>query len=58
MTSVTIPACITFIGESAFQNRDALTDACYAGSETQWNSIPIGSDSGNLSNATVPFSVT
>lgn len=42
--TVTLPSTLTEIGEAAFQQCEGLTTVNFAGDESTWNSITIGSD--------------
>ena len=42
VTNVVLPESVTSIGDSAFENCDALTDICYGGSKADWAKIQIG----------------
>ena len=53
LTSVTIPDSVTSIGGRAFSECSNLIDVYYSGTEDQWNSIAIGSNNENLTNATI-----
>ncbi|MCD7784833.1 MAG: hypothetical protein LUH18_04540 [Oscillospiraceae bacterium] len=53
--AVVIPVSITTIGENAFQGSEALTNVYYAGNESAWNSITIGSGNANLTNAFIHY---
>ena len=51
LTSVTLPNSVTFIGYNAFYYCDGLEAVYYIGTEEEWNLIDIGSDNGNLQEA-------
>jgi len=55
LTSITIPSNMTSIGDYAFHNCDALTDVYYAGDESVWGSIAVGSNNDRLTSATKHF---
>ena len=55
LTSVMMGKSVTSIGDSAFDYCDQLTDVYYAGSESDWYKISIGSWNGSLLNATIHF---
>ena len=52
LTSVTIPDSVTSIGDLAFYNCRGLTTVYYAGTESEWAKISIGSYNSNLTSAT------
>ena len=52
LTSITIPDSVTSIGNSAFSDCGGLTHVAYTGTQTQWNSISIGSSNTNLTGTT------
>lgn len=56
MKSITIPANITKISNNAFELCNALTDVYYAGTETKWKSVEIGSNNDSLVNAIIHYS--
>ena len=51
LISVTIPASVTSIGNYAFEMYNSLAVVYYGGTESQWDSIAIGSGNRNLTNA-------
>ncbi len=55
LKSVTIPDSVTSIGDEAFLGCTSLTDVYYAGTETQWNNISIGSNNECLINAEIHY---
>ncbi len=55
LSSVSIPESVTYIAASAFEDCKAITDVYYAGSNSQWNAITIGSYNGNLKTANIHF---
>ena len=55
LTSIVIPNSVTSIGSSAFRDCTNLKNVYYTGSETQWNSIRIGSNNSYLTNATIYY---
>jgi len=55
LTSVSIPVSVGRIGNYAFSACEKLTDVYYAGSQTQWNAIPIGTDNDCLTGAKFHF---
>ena len=52
LTSITIPSSVTSIGNNAFLWCDSLNTVYYTGTESDWNTISIGSSNYNLTNAT------
>ena len=52
LTSVVIPDSVTSIGDYAFYNCSSLSHLVYTGTQSQWNSISIGSSNTKLTNAT------
>jgi len=51
MTTITIPANITSIGEYAFFYCDSLTDVYFEGTQAQWDAITMGPGNEQLLNA-------
>ncbi|MBQ7345825.1 MAG: leucine-rich repeat protein, partial [Oscillospiraceae bacterium] len=58
LTTVTIPATVTVIGEGAFSGCDSLTDVYHGGYQEQWEQVTIGGDNDALTAATVHFAHT
>lgn len=55
LKTITIPASVISIGSAICQRCTALTDVYYKGTETQWNTISIGVNNTNLTNATIHY---
>lgn len=55
LTSLTIPVSLTSIESSAFEMPKNLPNVYYAGSETQWQAIKIGSFNGCLTSAIIHY---
>ena len=55
LTSVTIPDSVESIGNWAFAHCASLTDVYYAGGQSQWNAISIGSNNDDLTSATIHY---
>ena len=55
LESVIIGSGVTEIGECAFELCNKLTDVSYHGTESEWNSINIGSYNDQLTNASITF---
>ena len=55
LTSVTIPASVTSIGQDAFDKCTSLTSIMFNGTQEQWNNINIKSGNDALANATIIF---
>ena len=55
ITSVTIPKSVTEIRQAAFSYCYNLTDACYDGTEAQWQEISIGSNNEYLTGAAIHY---
>ena len=53
--SVTIGNSVESIGNYAFYNCDDLANVYYVGTQSQWESISIGSSNGRLTSATVHY---
>ena len=51
LTSITIPDSVTSIDGWAFRNCRGLKTVYYKGGKSEWDKISIGSDNGNLTNA-------
>ena len=58
LKEITIPANVTTIGQEAFLNCSSLTDIYFAGTESQWNQISVGSGNTVLATATKHFGWT
>ena len=58
LQKVYMPTSVTSIGNSAFDASDNLQAVYYSGSQSQWNSISIGSNNTPLLNATIYFNYT
>lgn len=58
LTSLDLGSGVKTIGSAAFSGCSALTDVYYAGNETQWNVISIGSSNAPLTNATKHYNST
>ncbi len=57
LTSVTVPTSVTAIEKSAFEGCSSFGTIYYAGAESQWNEIEIGTDNDSLINATKSFAI-
>ncbi|MCD8046622.1 MAG: leucine-rich repeat domain-containing protein [Clostridiales bacterium] len=56
LTSITINKAITIISDYAFSDGgSSITDVYYSGSETEWNSVSIGSGNSRLRSAFVHY---
>ena len=55
LTSITIPDSVTSIANYAFNGCTSLSDVYYSGSQTEWESIHIGSYNDSLLNATIHY---
>lgn len=55
LTTVTIPASVTAIGDEVFPYSENLQEVYYLGSEEEWNEIAIGKDNAPLTSATVHY---
>ena len=51
LTSITIPNSVTTIGYDAFYGCSGLKIVYYKGGKSEWDKISIGSNNGNLTNA-------
>ena len=58
LTSITIGDSVTTIIDYAFFDCTSLTDVYYAGSQTQWSGISIGSRNGPLTSANIHYNHT
>ncbi len=58
LTVVTIGSGVTAIGDEAFYECTSLTDVYYAGSESDWAAIDIGSDNECLTDAAIHYNST
>ena len=57
LTSITIPVSLTTVSWYAFDGCSALTDVYYAGSESEWDAISIGSENDELTGAVIHYAV-
>ena len=55
LVSVTIGSGVISVGDNAFNSCDSLTTVNYKGTQEQWEQISIGSNNGNLINATINY---
>lgn len=55
LTSITIPNSVTSIGDYAFTACTNLKDVYYDDDQSSWNSISIGKNNAELTNATIHF---
>ncbi|MCC8068895.1 MAG: leucine-rich repeat protein [Ruminococcus sp.] len=53
LTSIIIPDSVTSISDYAFYDCTSLADVYYSGTQEEWDSISIGSDNSNLTDATI-----
>ena len=53
LTTIILPSSLTSIGANAIP--DSVTDISFSGTESEWNSISIGSGNTALQNATVHY---
>ena len=53
LQSITIPESVTDIGDYAFRGCTSLSDVYYQGTQSQWDSITIGTDNDPLNTATI-----
>ena len=51
LTNITIPNSVTSIGDYAFSSYRGLKTVYYKGGKSEWDKIRIGSNNGNLTNA-------
>ena len=58
LASVVIPDTVKEIGDYAFIYCDALTNVYYAGTESEWSSISIGTENNKLFNTTIHYNHT
>lgn len=58
LTTVVIPSSVKSIGIHAFDECPELTTVKYKGTQSQWNSISIGSDNSYLTNAEIIYEWT
>ena len=55
LTSVTIPASVTDIHDWAFRDCAGIQDVYYAGTQSQWEALNVGSWNSALTDATIHF---
>jgi len=55
ITSVVIPASVTYVRENAFRSCDQLTDVYYEGTAQQWDEISMGSNNQALLTAQIHY---
>ena len=53
LESIALPATVTSIGDSAFEDCTPLATVYYAGTKEQWAAVTIGTDNAPLSSATI-----
>ena len=58
LTSIALPATLTKIGNYAFSGCTGLTDVYFAGTQTQWQAITIGTNNSYLTSATIHYEST
>ena len=58
LTSINIPESVTAIGEDAFSGCKKIQEVFYAGSEAEWNALPIATGNDPLKNATIYYNST
>ena len=57
ITAVTIPVCVTSIGEGAFTGCTGITDVYYDGSVEGWNEIAVGNGNDALLGAQIHYGI-
>lgn len=55
LTSVAVPASVTYIGGEAFFECENLTDIYYAGTEAQWKQVAVEEGNGPLASAAIHY---
>ena len=55
LSTITLPVSVTTIDSYAFDYCESLTTVYYAGSESQWNAISIGTSNDPLTNAQIVY---
>ena len=53
LESIALPATVTSIGQSAFEDCTPLATVYYAGTKAEWEAVTIGTDNAPLSSATI-----
>lgn len=53
LESIALPATVTSIGQSAFEDCTPLATVYYAGTKAEWEAVNIGTDNAPLSSATI-----